>query len=338
MKPLILGLSGTSLTPDEAALFRAIVPAGYILFAHNVEDRRQVRALTDSLRALGGGDALPILIDQEGGRVGRLRPPTWPAFPAGASFAALYASAPMSAIEAARVNGLALGLMLAEVGITVNCAPVLDVRRTDTHEAIGDRALGGEPGQVAALGRAMLDGMRAGGVVGVIKHMPGQGRSVVDSHHALPLVSANAETLGADLAPFRALRNAPIAMTGHVLFNAWDAERCATLSPVVIADIIRGQIGFDGLLLSDDLHMEALSGSIAQRAVAAVAAGCDLALACWARGDDLCAVADALPDISAASVDRLDRAMSSIGTAPPKSVDRIASLIAKRDALLAYAV
>jgi beta-N-acetylhexosaminidase len=338
MKPLILGLSGTSLTPDELALFRAIEPAGYILFAHNIADRAQIRALTDSLRALGVGEALPILIDQEGGRVARLKPPEWPAFPAGDSFAALYANAPMSAIEAARVNGLALGLMLAEVGITVNCAPVLDVRHTETHDAIGDRALGGEPGQVAALGQAMLDGMGAGGVVGVVKHMPGQGRSVVDSHHALPVVSADAETLGADLAPFRALSNVLIAMTGHVVFNAWDAERCATLSPIVIGDIIRGQIGFDGLLLSDDLHMEALIGSIAERAVAAIAAGCDLALACWARGDDVRAVADALPDISAASRARLDRAMSSIGTAPPKSVDRIPSLIAKRDALLAYAV
>jgi beta-N-acetylhexosaminidase len=175
-------------------------------------------------------------------------------------------------------------------------------------------------------------------VVGVIKHMPGQGRSVVDSHHALPVVSADAETLGADLAPFKALSDAPVAMTGHVIFTAWDAQRCATLSPVVIADIIRGQIGFDGLLLSDDLHMEALTGSIAERAAAAVAAGCDVALACWARGDEVLAVADALPDISTASVSRLDRAMSCIGTAPTESVDRIVSLIAKRDALLAYAV
>ncbi|MEY2928274.1 MAG: hypothetical protein RL367_2751, partial [Pseudomonadota bacterium] len=182
MKPLILGLSGPVLTPNEATLFRAVEPAGYILFGHNIADRAQVRALTDSLRSLSGNPVLPILIDQEGGRAARLGPPEWPQFPGGDRLAALYDVAPMTAIEAARVNGEVIGLMLAAIGITVNCAPVLDIRRVGTHAAIGDRALGTTPAQVAALGRAMLDGLGSGGVAGVVKHLPGQGRAVVDSH------------------------------------------------------------------------------------------------------------------------------------------------------------
>ena len=191
MKATIFGLSGLTLTPNEIAFFREANPAGYILFKRNTETRAQVRALTDSLRALSGRDDLPILIDQEGGRVQRMSAPEWPRFPAGAAFAALYQKAPMSAIEAARVNALAIALSLAEVGVNVDCLPLLDVRQPGANDVIGDRALGSEPMQVAALGRAQLDGLRAGGVVGVVKHMPGHGRSMVDSHLELPRVAAS---------------------------------------------------------------------------------------------------------------------------------------------------
>jgi beta-N-acetylhexosaminidase len=336
MKPVIFGTSGLTLTADESAFFREANPAGYILFKRNTETRDQVRALTDSLRTLHGRDDLPILIDQEGGRVQRMGPPEWPAFPPGAAFGKLYETAPMSAIEAARANAEALALMLAEVGINVDCLPLLDVRQPETHPAIGDRAYGSDPMWVAALGRATIDGLRAGGVVGVVKHMPGQGRAVVDSHHDLPVVSADAATLEVDLAPFRSLNDAPMGMTGHIIFEAWDKERPSTLSSTIINDVIRGHIGFDGLLMSDDLDMNALEGDVSDRAAGCVAAGCDLALNCWGRMDEMIRIADKLPTITVRAAERLAAAMATIS--PPKSVDKIAALIAKRDALLAYAV
>lgn len=335
MKPVVFGLSGLTLTAEERALFADVEPLGYIIFKRNIADRSQLRALTDSLRDLSGRDDVPILIDQEGGRVARMGEPVWPLFPASGAFDPLYAKAPMTAIEAVRANAEALGLMLSEVGINVNCAPVLDVRQTDTHDAIGDRSFGGEPMQVAALGRATLEGLRAGGVVGVVKHMPGQGRSVVDSHHDLPVVSADAATLVSDLEPFKSLNTAPMGMTGHIVFEAWDKERCVTLSPTVIETIIRGEIGFDGLLFSDDLDMKALQGSVADHAADCVAAGCDVALNCWGRFDEMVAIAAKLPEISVRSRARLDTAMATVKGI--KTVDRIDTLIAKRDALLSYA-
>ncbi|WP_298089473.1 glycoside hydrolase family 3 N-terminal domain-containing protein [uncultured Sphingomonas sp.] len=330
MKPVIFGLSGPVLTADERAFFASVEPAGYILFKRNIVDRMQVRALTDSLRALAGRDDLAILIDQEGGRVARMGPPEWPAFPAGPVFDALYDVAPMSAIQAARANGQALGLMLREVGITVDCAPLLDVVQADTTEAIACRAYGREPKRVAALGRAMLEGLAAGGVVGVVKHMPGHGRALVDSHHLLPTVVADAAALEDDLAPFRALAAAPMGMTSHIVFEAWDAERPATLSPVVIERIIRGEIGFDGLLMTDDIDMKALSGSAGEKAAGAIAAGCDLVLDCWARMDEMVEIAGRLEPIGAAARTRLDRAMASVG-AGEGDFD---ALIATRDAFL----
>jgi beta-N-acetylhexosaminidase len=335
MTPIIFGLAGTALSKAERALFRSADPAGYILFAHNVSDRAQLRALTDSLRDLSGRANLPILIDQEGGRVVRLSPPIWPEFPAAARFDALYNVAPMTAIEALRCNMEAVALTLAEAGITVNCAPVLDVRYRDTHSRIGDRTLGANPWQVASLGRATLDGLRAGGVIGVIKHMPGQGRAVVDSHHALPIVTADDQMLESDIEPFRLLNGAPIAMTGHVVYQAWDADNCATLSSYVIETIIRGRIGFDGLLLSDDLHMDALSGDVAQRASACLAAGCDIALDCWSRGDDIAKVVTQLPAMTETATQRLAVALASVNSAVGGV--SIADLIAKRDELLSYA-
>ncbi|WP_294354966.1 beta-N-acetylhexosaminidase [uncultured Sphingomonas sp.] len=333
MKPVIFGLSGPILSTDERAFFAEARPAGYILFKRNVETREQLRAMTDSLRELEGREDVAILIDQEGGRVARLGPPEWPSFPAGPAFDALYERAPMSGIEAARANAHALALTLAEVGVTVNCLPLLDVARADTTEAIASRAYGREPMRVAAMGRATLEGLRAGGVVGVVKHMPGHGRALADSHYHLPTVTASAEELEEDLAPFRTLAGAPMGMTSHIVYQAWDADRPATLSRIVIQQIIRERIGFQGLLMTDDIDMKALSGTPAEKAAGAIAAGCDVVLDCWARMNEMQAIAAALPDITLRGRERLDAAMSSVG----KSAGDLAELTAKRDALLALA-
>jgi len=335
MKPVIFGLSGEALTDEERAFFREARPAGYILFKRNTANRDQVRALTDDLRSLDGRADLPILIDQEGGRVARMQPPEWPAFPAGAAFDRLYDVAPASAIEAARANAEALAVMLREVGVTVDCLPLLDVRRPEADAVIGDRALGGDPMRVAALGRAVLDGLRRGGVVGVVKHMPGHGRAMVDSHLKLPVVEATDAELEEDIAPFRTLNAAPMGMSAHIVYTAWDAERPATLSPFVVEQIIRRRIGFDGLLMTDDIDMKALSGSAGEKAAAAIAAGCDLVLDCWGRMDEMVEIAGRLDDISAISRARLDRAMATIADAAPATA--FAALAEKRDALLAYA-
>ena len=335
MTPAIFGLTGTVLTEDERRFFGDADPAGYILFGRNVESRAQLRALTDDLRAIHGREHLFICIDQEGGRVARMKPPEWLAFPPGAAFDGLYDIAPVSAIEAARVNAHALAIDLGEVGISVDCLPLLDVRQPGAHDVIGDRALGAEPMRVAALGRAVLDGLARGGVVGTIKHMPGHGRAMADTHKELPTVTASAAELESDLEPFRALANAPVGMTAHVRYTAWDDELPATLSPTVIAEVIRGRIGFDGLLLTDDLDMQALSGSVPERAERAIAAGCDIALNCWAKMDDMVGIAARLPALSEAGGGRLERAHAAMG-APEAGADQ-AELIAKRDALLALA-
>ncbi|MEP7349996.1 MAG: beta-N-acetylhexosaminidase [Sphingorhabdus sp.] len=336
MKPVIFGLSGLVLTDDEKRLFRDVHPAGYILFKRNIEDRDQLRRLTDALRELHGRDDVLISIDQEGGRVARMRGPVWPEFPAGAVFDALYDIAPMTAIEAARSNAEAIGLVLTEVGINVDCLPLLDVRVPETHAAIGDRALGSDPARVAALGRAMLDGLADGGVIGVVKHIPGQGRAVVDSHYDLPHVHASEAELEQDLAPFRTLNAAPMGMTAHVVYEAWDKARCATMSPVIIAEVIRGKIGFDGLLMSDDLDMNALSGDVPTRAADCLAAGCDIALNCWGRFDEMVAIAEKLPQITDVARARLDRAMIR-PVALRFDAGRLADMLAKRDQLLAIA-
>ena len=333
MKPVIFGLSGPTLTADERAFFTAVEPAGFILFRRNVVDRGQLRALTDSLREVTGRERLPILVDQEGGRVARLGPPEWPPFPAGPAFDALYDIAPITAIEAARANAHALALMLDEVGITVDCLPLLDVAQPDATDAIASRAYGREPMRVAAMGRATLEGLAAGGVVGVVKHMPGHGRALVDSHHLLPTVTASAAELEVDLEPFRRLAGAPMGMTSHIVFEAWDAERPATLSRVVIDGIIRGAIGFDGLLMTDDIDMKALSGSAGDKAAAAIAAGCDLVLDCWARMDEMDEIAGRLDPIAPRSRERLDAAMAGVTVATGEIGDRIAA----RDALFAAA-
>ncbi|MGC1270568.1 MAG: beta-N-acetylhexosaminidase, partial [Croceibacterium sp.] len=296
MTPAIFGLSGLALTASERDFFRDADPAGYILFGRNVADRAQLRALTDDLRSIHGRDRLLISIDQEGGRVARMKPPEWLAFPAGELFAKLWDIAPASAIEAARANAQALGLDLAEVGISVDYLPLLDVRQPGAHDVIGDRALGEEPMQVAALGRAVLDGLARAGIAGCIKHIPGHGRATADSHKELPTVTASDEDLATDIEPFRTLADvARIGMTAHVRYTAWDAELPGTLSPFVIDRIIRQRIGFDGLLLTDDIDMEALDGNVPERAARSVAAGCDVVLNCWARMDDMVGIASAVP-------------------------------------------
>ncbi len=337
MKPVIFGLSGKLLTDDERRFFRDAQPAGYILFKRNVENRAQLRALTDSLRDLHGRADVPVLIDQEGGRVSRLPEPEWQQFPAGAAFDALYDVSAMTAIEAARVNAEAIALTLAEVGVNVNCLPLLDVRVPETTPAIGDRALGSDPMRVAAMGRAILEGLHSGGVVGVVKHMPGHGRAVVDSHHDLPTVSASRADLEQDFAPFKALNTAPMGMTSHIVYEAYDVDRCATMSPIIIDAVIRGEIGFDGLLMSDDLDMKALKGDVPSRALQCVEAGCDLALNCWGRMDEMIAITDMLPEISQRAGERLVAAMSTLRPVDA-IVERIASLVAKRDQLLAHSI
>lgn len=333
MLPAFLGLSGPILTDAERGLIREADPAGFILFGRNIKDPVQLRALTDSLRDSSGRADLPVLIDQEGGRVTRLGPPHWPSFPAADRFALLYSKAPMSAIEAARANAHAIALVLAEAGINVDCAPALDLAHDGADAIVGDRAFGADPRQVAALGRAMLDGLAAGGVAAVIKHLPGHGRARADSHSTLPVVDASAEELTIDLAPFRALAaQAPMAMTAHILFPVWDPERPATLSPSIIGEVIRGAIGFDGLLMTDDIAMEALSGSVAGRARAALAAGCDVVLHCSGERADNEALASALHPMNEAAAARLAKAMTL--RAGPGDLDR---LIDKRDALLGYA-
>ena len=331
MTPAIFGFSGTSLTADERAFFSDADPAGYILFGRNCADRAQLRALTDELRAIHGRERTFISIDQEGGRVARMKPPEWQAFPPGEVFARLWEVAPASAIEAARANAEALGLDLAEVGITVDYLPLLDVRQPGAHDVIGDRALGCEPMQVAALGRAVLDGLARAGVTGCVKHMPGHGRATVDSHKELPTVTASEEELAIDLEPFRTLADAPIGMTNHLVYTAWDAENPATLSEMVVGEIIRKRIGFAGLLLTDDIDMEALEGPVPSRGAKALAAGCDLVLNCWARMDHMIALAETLPTMSDETCQRLDRALSAPGGLP--AGDR-AELIATRDSLL----
>jgi beta-N-acetylhexosaminidase len=333
MQAAIYGLAGFELSEDERRFFRDSDPAGFILFKRNCSDPGQLTRLTDGLRDICGRADVPILIDQEGGRVARMRPPAWPAFPAAERFAHLYDAAPSSAIEAARSNARAIALTLRACGINVNCLPMLDVRQDGASDIIGDRALGSNPMQVAALGRAVLDGMASAGVVGVVKHMPGHGRALVDSHKELPVVTATAAELDIDLEPFERLASAPMGMTAHVIYAAWDAARPASMSPVVIGEIIRGRIGFDGWLMSDDLGMDALAGDFGSRARGVVEAGCDVALHCSGEMAEMIAVASAVPAMSADGEARLARAMAM--TMMDDDGPAFADTIAQRDALLA---
>ena len=322
----IVGVAGTALTADEVALFRATPPLGAILFARNVASPAQLRALNESLRDLLGAEA-PILVDQEGGRVARLRPPHWSVFPPAGAFENL--SAP-----AAEANAALLGLTSREAGFDVVCAPVLDLRLPGAHGIIGDRAFSADPAEVARLGAAWVRGLHSAGCIPVVKHIPGHGRAMVDSHLDLPRVSASRAELAADLAPFVALAaSGAWAMTAHILYETLDAALPATLSPSVISGIIRGEIGFDGVLVSDDLAMKALRGKPGALAAQSIAAGCDLVLHCTGV---LAETADALagcPVLSDRAAARLAQARAAAGPQPLDATD----LLALRDAELAAA-
>ena len=296
----IFGIGGPRLTEPERAFLGRAQPFGFILFERNCIDPDQVRTLTAELRASVGRTDAPILIDEEGGRVQRLKPPHWPKRPAAGAIGALYRADRERGLRAAWLAGRLIAADLFPLGIDVDCAPVADVPAPGSHGIIGDRAFGTEPETVAALARAMSEGLIAGGVLPVVKHIPGHGRARADSHRELPRVGASRGELAAsDFAPFRALAELPFAMTAHVLYEAFDAARPATLSPVVIDQVIRGTIGFKGLLMSDDLSMAALAGGLGARAAQALAAGCDLVLHCNGKLSEMEEVATMTPALPA---------------------------------------
>ena len=279
MRACILGCQGQRLTAEERAFFRDVRPWGFILFGRNVAALDQIRALTDALRDAVGDEAALVFTDQEGGRVQRLKPPLARLRPPAARFGELYRRDPEAGLEAAFLNHRLMAWELSAAGIDADCVPCLDLRHPETHAVIGDRAFAEDAATVAALGRVALDGMLAGGVAPVIKHMPGHGRATADSHMETPRVSTPLAVLEAtDFEPFRALADAPMGMTGHITFTEADPETCTTHSSRVIQTIIRGWIGFDGLLMTDDLSMKALGGDHAERTRRAIEAGCDVAL------------------------------------------------------------
>ena len=309
-RAVILGCGGPALGDAERHFFRDADPLGFILFSRNCTDPDQVRSLVAELRDCVGHADAPVLIDQEGGRVARLGPPHWRAAPPARRFAEIAEFADRDrAVEAARLNARLIAAELLRLGITVNCAPVLDVVQPDAHPIIGDRAYGGRPAMAALLGWAVCEGLLDGGVMPVIKHIPGHGRAMADSHEALPVVEAPLTELDAvDFAPFRALNHMPWAMTAHVVYQAIDPDKPATTSAPVIAEAIRGAIGFDGVLLSDDIAMKALDGDIGSSAQAAHAAGCDVVLHCSGELADMERVVAATGLLTDAALDRLARA------------------------------
>ena len=315
-KAFICGCKGLSLDAHERAMIALHRPWGLILFKRNIEAPAQVAALVASFREIVGREDAPVLIDQEGGRVQRMGPPHWPAYPAAARFGQMeggYAAQ----YEAALLNARIMAADLASVGVNVNCTPVLDVPAPGSHNIVGDRAYGADPLAVAGFGLAVCEGMIRQGVLPVIKHIPGHGRAKADSHLELPRVDASRKELEeTDFIPFQALRDMPLGMTAHVVYTALDPERPATTSPLVVEKIIRGHIGFRGLLMSDDLSMKALSGDFGDRARAVFAAGVDIALHCngdWAETEP---VAMAAPVLAGKSLKRAQRALKVLKAGP----------------------
>ncbi|MEO6339331.1 MAG: beta-N-acetylhexosaminidase [Caulobacteraceae bacterium] len=305
MKACILGCAGLTLSDEERAFFADARPWGFILFARNIATADQTRALIDSLREAAGDEGTPVFVDQEGGRVQRLRPPLARLRRPAGLFGALYARDPEAALDAVRLNHRLIAEELAALGFDADCAPCVDLVFPDAHDIIGDRSYGEDPSVVAALGRAAIDGLLAGGVAPVIKHIPGHGRALADSHLSLPIVDSPLEVLEqTDFAPFRALADAPMAMTAHVTYSAIDPHACATLSHRVIETVIRGYIGFDGLLMSDDLSMKALGGDFHARTRGALDAGCDLVLHCNGDMAEMRPIADASPELSGRAAER----------------------------------
>lgn len=304
----IYGLEGLTLSGEEKAFFRDADPWGFILFARNVDNVKQLSRLTMSLRDCVGRDA-PVFIDQEGGRVARLRPPTWRKAPPAQVFGDMFLREPEAAIEACTLNHRLLAHELRAIGVDVDCAPVLDLRVAGADAIIGDRAFGDHPEPIIALGRAAMDGLMAGGVAPIVKHIPGHGRADADSHLELPRVNEEHGLLSeTDFAPFKGLSDAPMAMTAHIVYADIDPERPATTSDTVVNDIIRGEIGFDGLLMTDDLSMKALTGTFRERGEASIKAGCDLLLHCNGDMREMLQVAEAAPAFAGKALDRAEKA------------------------------
>lgn len=313
IKAFITGVSGPRLTTEERSFVEHENPWGLILFARNIEDAKQVHRLVDEFReAVGRGDA-PVLIDQEGGRVQRLRPPHWENYATGMQLGDLWRHDREAGSEAIRLHSLLIANDLRALGINVDCLPVLDVPADGAHDVIGDRAYSRDPGEVAAIGRLAAEALLEGGVLPVIKHIPGHGRAGADSHLELPEVATLHETLSkTDFAPFRALRDMPLAMTAHVRYTALDPVNPATVSASIVSGIIRGEIGFDGLLMSDDLSMQALEGDLEHRAEASIAAGCDMILHCNGDMREMERVASVCPVLEGEALERSDRALARI--------------------------
>lgn len=331
----IYGCAGERLSEVEKAFFRETRPWGFILFGRNIKNPEQVTALTAELRDTVGDVNAPILIDQEGGRVARLKPPHWPTYQPAARFGALYAADADLAREAVYLNARLIAHDLTSLGINVDCLPVLDVPVAGAHDVIGDRAFAADPHVIIELGRAQVQGLLDGGVLPVMKHIPGHGRATADSHLALPRVGASqAELSSSDFVTFRSLEFCPLAMTAHVVYESIDPQRPATTSPKVIRDVIRGEIGFAGLLMSDDLSMKALDGTLAARAKAAQFAGCDLVLHCNGDMDEMRSVASEVKVLDGDSARRSIAALAHLHA--PATFDTAAAQ-ARLDALLGAA-
>jgi beta-N-acetylhexosaminidase len=312
VRAFISGCASTTLSDEEKRFFSESCPWGLILFKRNIENPAQVAELTRSYREVVGRANAPVLIDQEGGRVQRLGPPHWPDFPAAEKLAS--ASENKASVE---LGARLIANELIRLGINVDCLPVADLRFPGAHDVIGDRAYGSDPDDVAALALTAAEGLIAGGVLPVVKHIPGHGRAMADSHLELPKVSApRAELERMDFAPFRKLADLPLAMTAHVIYEAVDPMLPATLSPTVVRDVIRHHIGFDGLLMTDDVSMKALSGAIGENTKAAFAAGCDLALHCNGKMDEMRAVAENSPALDGKSAERAKKALDRIASGP----------------------
>jgi beta-N-acetylhexosaminidase len=320
----ITGVSGLELSADERAFIGEARPWGFILFKRNVETPEQVALLVRELRESVGAPDAPVLIDQEGGRVQRLGPPHWPVYPPGAVFGALYDIDPALGLTAARLSARLIAADLLEIGVTVDCLPLADVPVAGADAVIGNRAYGTEPHKVAAIARAVTEGLQQGGILPVLKHIPGHGRATADTHFRLPEVdTSKAELERTDFAAFQPLADLPMAMTAHVVFSALDPAQPATTSATIIEQVIRGVIGFQGLLMSDDVSMNALAGSIAERTRAIIGAGCDMVLHCNGKLDEMREVARQTPELSGNALERAKRALAS--RQPPQAFDRLAA-------------
>ncbi len=326
---VVYGLSGSRLTADERAFFRDANPLGFILFARNCTDASGIRALTAELRDVVDRDDAPVMIDQEGGRVMRLRPPHWPFAPAAREITDLYDREPELGVSVAEDVGRMFGAMLGDLGIDVDCAPVLDLGLPETTDAIGNRAYAADPQTVALLGGAMARGLMREGCLPVIKHLPGHGRGAVDSHKELPSVRADLATLREqDFAAFRLLNHLPLGMSAHVVYAAVDTERPGTVSPVVVETLIRGEIGFEGFLFTDDITMEALDGTAAIRAAAALDAGCDAVLHCSGVLSEMIELSGAVTSLSQSSESRWTRARAARQKPEGADIEALAETLA----------